>query len=157
MKSLFILSVLISSRLFSQDLPTHEFINPTGTYILKGEVKNNRIISTSGEIRIKLLDSAMLVICFYMTKGYPGYESASFLDTLVYDDNKAKYFPKKDSGCSIIFSFNYGTVEISQIYSDPQSGCGFARGVLASAVFEKSSNDKPVIQDLSAHGISQKR
>ena len=47
------------------------FINPTGTYILKGDVKNNNIISHFGELRVHLLDSNTLAFCFYLSNGYP--------------------------------------------------------------------------------------
>ncbi len=155
MKSLFFLPVLICVRLFFPAIHASEFIDPTGTYILKGEVKNNRIISNSGEIRARLLDNGKVAVCFYINKGYPGYESASFIDTLKYTDNKTRYTPASDAECVIVFSFSPVAAEISQIYSDPQ-GCAFGRGILVSAVFKKTSDDKPVIQDLSAHGISHK-
>jgi hypothetical protein len=45
-------------------------------------------------------------------------------------------------------------VEVLEIYSDPHSGCGFGRDVLVPAVFRKSSNEIPIIQDLSARGTS---
>jgi hypothetical protein len=155
MKSLFILSTFFLSRLFSPGDPLPDFINPTGTYILMGTVEKNRLTGHSGEIRVQLLDSHRLALCFYINKGYPGYESGSFMDTLAYDGSSARYSFGKDSSCTILFYFHRRAVEIIELYADPYSGCGFAKGVLVSAVFEKTSADRPVIQDLSAHGITQ--
>jgi hypothetical protein len=130
-----------------------EFIDPTGTYILKGPVKNSRITGNSGEIRIKLLDSGRAAVCMCVNKGYPGYESASFMDTLVYNDNMIKYNPPSDPQCIVVISFAHRLAEITQVFSDPQ-GCVFARGILVSSVFEKLSEETPVIQDLSSHGAT---
>ena len=60
--------------LISGSLPvgSPDFINPTGIYLLKGEVKNNKIIGHSGELRVRLLDSITVAICLYLSKGYPG-------------------------------------------------------------------------------------
>jgi hypothetical protein len=95
-------------------------------------------------------------MCLYITKGYPGYESISFVDTLVYDDNHfARYKPSQNSDCTVLFSFSNKNAEIQQIYSDPKSGCGFGNGVLISTIFRKLSKERPVIQDLSAHGTTK--
>ncbi len=129
------------------------FIDPTGTYILKGNVEKNRIVSHSGEIRVKLLSRNSVAIAFYITKGYPDYESLSFVDTLMYDDDHyVRYKPSPTADCTLLFSFSNRNAEIQQIYSDPVSGCGFGNGVLISTVFKKFSNERPVIQDLSGHG-----
>lgn len=156
MSSLFFISAFFLGRIFSpstgHEQPT--FINPTGTYVLIGTVKKNRITGHSGEIRVQLLDSHRIALCFYINKGYPGYESGSFMDTLTYNENNTQYTFAKDSACTLLFYFNPNKVEIVPTYSDPHSGGGFAKDVLISAVFEKSSADKPIIQDLSAHGIS---
>jgi hypothetical protein len=129
------------------------FIDPTGTYILKGEVRKNKITGHSGEVRAKLLDQHTVALCMYMNDGYPDYASGAMTDTLSYEDNKSYYHPTHDSTCFIVFMFGYHTVELMQVFSDPHSGCGFAPGVMTPAVFEKSSSDVPVIQDLSGHGL----
>jgi hypothetical protein len=155
MRSLFFLSAFYFSRIFSPgDVPS-EFIDPTGTYVLMGTIKKNRITGHSGEIRVQLLDSQRIALCFYLTKGYPGYESGSFIDTLPYEANATRYTCKKDTTCTILFYFYPNKVEIMPTYSNPYSGGGYPNGVLISAVFSKSSSDRPVIQDLSARGISQ--
>ena len=150
MKSLFILSLVLLTR----PLPpgNMDFIDPTGTYTLTGIVKNNRVTSHSGELRVRLLDRHKAAICFYINKGYPGYESGAFLDTLQYEDNRLTYTPAQDTTCSVVFDFLPRAVEVIRIVSDPLCGCGFGPGVFAPATFGKSSNAIPVIQDLSAHG-----
>ena len=107
----------------------------------------------SGELRVKLLGRAKVAMSFYINKGYPGYESGSFMDTMAYVDNLAKYVPAADLGCTIIFSFTSRDAELRQTFSNPQTGCGFANGVMTSAFFHKSSDENPIIQDLSSHGI----
>lgn len=128
------------------------FINPTGTYLLKGKVNKSRIVGSFGELRVHLLDSGTIALTFYLNKGYPGYESGALLDTLHYKENFAIYRPMNDSTCAIHFSFEYWSVSVSEELSDPHSGCGFRPGVMVAAVFDKTSSDIPVIQDLSSHG-----
>jgi hypothetical protein len=127
-------------------------IDPTGTYILKGEVRDNKVVSHSGEIRVKLLQPARVTLCFYIDKGYPDYTSGSLLDTLNYSDNSA-VFIGKDSCCLLRFSFKPGGVELMHIFSQAANAndCGFATGVLTGAFFKKISSNVPVIQDLSGH------
>jgi hypothetical protein len=151
MKILFFLPLFLLTRINStNDSP---FIDPTGTYMLKGEVKNNVIVGYSGELRILLLNQHTVAMCLYLNKGYPGYESGALLDTLDYENNKAVYIPTNDSSCSVYFSFDKKTVEIFKFLTDPHSGCGFRPGVLVPSLFQKTSSEIPVIQDLSAQGI----
>jgi hypothetical protein len=154
MRSLFVLSAAFLIQLFSPDHSLPRFIDPTGTYVLMGTIKKNRITGHSGEIRVQLLDRERIALCFYINKGYPGYESGSFIDTLAYVDSSSRYSPTTDSNCAILFYFHHKTVEIMELYADPLSGCGFPNGVLIAAIFDKTSADRPVIQDLSARGIT---
>src|ERR1700743_1347775 len=98
MKSLFFLSLLLIGSIFSFR-SKQIFLDPTGTYMLKGAVRNNQIVGYSGEIRAKLLQPDRIALCLYVNKGYPGYESGALLDTISYDDNRATYLPLKDSSC----------------------------------------------------------
>ena len=147
MKLVLFLSLLLPG-LHSTDI-SQTFINPTGTYTLKGEVRDNKVISHSGEIRVKLLQPQLLTLCFFIDKGYPGYESGSLLDTLRYSDNGAVYV-SRDSGCMLRFDFKPNGVELMHIFSQDKGDCGFAPGVLTGAFFRKTSSGVPVIQDLSA-------
>jgi len=127
-------------------------IDPTGTYRLKGIVKNNRTIGHSGELRVRLLDDHTVAMCFYINAGYPNYRSGALLDTLPYDGDRAEYHPGKDTSCEIYFYFEPFRVKLVQVMSDPQSGCGFAPGVFAPVAFPKVSSEVPVIQSLEGHG-----
>jgi hypothetical protein len=154
MKRLFIIpAVILCQGLLSSGIAP-QFINPTGTYTLTGKVKNHHVLGHSGEIRVEMLDSGRIALSVYINKGYPNYEAGSLMDTLPYDENVARYHPSRDSTCTIIFHFYPKTVEILGLYDDPHSACGFTAGVMAAAIFDKTSADKPVIQDLSAHGIA---
>lgn len=145
MKSLFLLLLL------NAPLPgtPPSFLDPTGTYILKGEIKKNRIVGHYGELRVRLLTPETAAFCFYLNAGYPNYGSVALMDTLKYEDNRLLYKSKKDSTCSVVLLFNMHGVELMEIYSDPHTGCGFGPGVMVPAVFDKTSSEVPVIQDLS--------
>ena len=152
MSRLFIFPVLLLCQgLLSSGVSTN-FIDPTGTYTLTGTVRKHHMVGHSGELRVELLDSGRIAVSFYINKGYPNYESGSLIDTLLYDENVARYKPPGDSTCTIIFRFAAKTVELLGLYSNPHCSCGFAKGVMTAAIFDKTSWDKPVIQDLSAHG-----
>jgi hypothetical protein len=150
MRHLFFLPLLMMTSFTPARRPV--FIDPTGTYILKGDVKRNHVTTHSGELRIRLLDQRTVALCFYINKGYPGYESGSLLDTVAYNEDNFMYQPGNDSSCSIFFYFKRQSVEIVKFLSDPHSGCGFAPGVLIPAVFPKTSDNTPIIQPLGGHG-----
>ena len=149
MKCLFLLPLLVicTSPQYRHLSPT--LIDPTGTYLLKGLVKRNNIIGHFGEIRVRLLDDRTVAFCLYINNGYPQYASAAILDTLAYADDIVHYRPGNDSTCSLVLSFHERTVELMEVFLDPRSGCGFAPGVMAPAIFDKTSSEIPVIQDLS--------
>lgn len=129
------------------------FINPTGTYILKGDVKKNNITGHFGELRVRLLDSQTVAFCFYLSSGYPDYAAATMLDTLHYDkDNSIRYQPKRDSTCSLVLIFSVRSVELMKVYTDPGTSCGFAPGIIVPATLQKISAEIPVIQDFSTRG-----
>jgi hypothetical protein len=150
MKSFILVSLLLLTAHPRRYSPS--FINPTGTYILKGEVKKNRIVGHYGELRVRLLDEETAAFCFYINNGYPDYASVALMDTLKYEDNRIYYQSGRDSSCSLVLSFDVHNVELIEISNDPQTGCGYGRGVLTPAIFDKSSSEVPVIQDLSRQG-----
>ncbi|HVM89856.1 MAG TPA: hypothetical protein VMT76_16840 [Puia sp.] len=121
-------------------------VNPTGTYLLKGSIKKNIIEGHNGEIRVKLLDENKLAMSLYINKGAPNFESAFFSDTLQYFDNQANYNSPIDSDCTINVVFGPTTAEIFFVHSNPDCTCGFAKGVIITAVFEKISAETPVIK-----------
>ena len=152
MNRLLLIPLLLLSGIFA---PGDEPIDPTGTYTLTGSVKKNKVVGHSGEIRVVLLSDSRVAFCFYINRGYPGYESGALLDTLVYDDNMIRYIPSADTACTIIFRFTTRAVELIQLYTNPHSACGFIPGVLKPVIFQKTSAARPVIQDLSTHGVTQ--
>jgi hypothetical protein len=150
MKSLFLLLLCCMHLPLLKEEPL--FINPTGTYVLRGDVKKNNITGHYGEIRVRLLDKRTAAFCFYINNGYPNFVSGAFLDTVGYEDNRFLFRPAKDSGCALILTFSMRDVDIMEVLSDPRSGCGLAPGVMEAATFRKVSSEIPVIQDLSARG-----
>jgi hypothetical protein len=131
--------------------PHSDFIDPTGTYLLKGDVKGNKVVSHSAEMRARLLDGEKVALCFYMNSGYPSYTYGAFVDTFAYDNNCIRYSPKNDSACMLIVSFRLLDAEMVGVYSDPHASCGFGQGALEPAILKKVSSEKPLIQDLSKH------
>ncbi|HVS97003.1 MAG TPA: hypothetical protein VHE54_10965, partial [Puia sp.] len=89
MKSFFLLPLLLMNSAFPGHSPL--FVDPTGTYILKGEVKKNKIVGHYGELRVRLLDPGTAAFCFYLNNGYPNYASIALMDTLNYADNRLYY------------------------------------------------------------------
>lgn len=149
------LSLLLIIFLYSLIPGVPTFINPTGTYILKGEIKKNNIIGPYGELRVRLLDSQTVAFCFYLSRGYPDYTAAAIIDTLKYEDNAIHYQPKLDSACFLVLTFGARSVELMKVYSDSHSGCGFTPGVIVPVTFDKTSSEVPVIQDLSTRNRSE--
>lgn len=147
--NLFLLLYCACHFCFGQRLPGPPFIDPTGTYILKGEKQKGEIIGNFAEIRIKLLEDSLLAFTMYCNKGYPEYKSGSLTDTVGYVDNKAVYSSTSDTSCQIQFTFDLHGLNIKTVYTDPASTCGFGKGVLPLGFIEKSSSSVPIIQRLS--------
>jgi hypothetical protein len=124
-------------------------INPTGTYILKGEKNKGEIVGNFAEFRFKLLSDSLLAVAMYCNKGYPEYTSGSLTDTIIYSDHRAILYVKSEPACQIHFSFSIYGLSIKQIYSDPTSTCGFGKGVVPLGFIEKHSSETPVIQPIS--------
>jgi len=125
------------------------FIDPTGTYILKGNVKKNNITGHFGELRVRLLDSETVAFCFYLSSGYPDYSTATILDTLHYEQNSIRLQPNRDSTCSLVLTFSQSSVDLMKVYKNPATGCGFTPGVIVPATLRKTSSEIPVILDFS--------
>lgn len=122
------------------------FLDPTGTYVLKGSTHREHIIGHFGEIRVKLLEPQRIALSLDINKGYPHYESAFFSDTLDYLQNSAHLRSPADTQCTISFHFNQQQAVMTLVYSNPRCSCGFDKGVLVAARFAKYSNDVPVIR-----------
>lgn len=149
-KPVFILLFYFAVSQLSYSQPSRNvFINPTGTYILKGEKYKNEIKGSYGEIRVKLLNDSLLAIAMYSNKGYPEYTSASFTDTIAYADNRAVYFPISEASCQLVFDFEADGLNIKQVYTDPASTCGFEKGAIPLGFIARHSTETPIIQSLS--------
>lgn len=133
---------------FGQPSPRHQFIDPTGTYTLKGERQKREITGNFAEIRVKLIEDSMLAFTMYCNNGYPEYTSGTLIDTVGYFDNQAWYSSPTDKSCQIQFSFHTNGIHIKRVYTDPASTCGFKSGVLPLGFIEKSSSAIPIIQPI---------
>ncbi|MFN5649132.1 MAG: hypothetical protein ACK458_16580 [Sphingobacteriales bacterium] len=146
----FIYLVLISC--FGQSSDTSlKSLDPTGTYKLgkSAEDKNGDVYGYYGELRVKKVDSSKILMCFYICKGAPSYNSGSFVDTLSYNNMTASYRYADDSTCTVTFQFEKKGVDVSSVQDDLNFGCGFGHGVLASGYFKKISHKEPDIVDLT--------
>ncbi|MDP4150551.1 MAG: hypothetical protein Q8927_06590 [Bacteroidota bacterium] len=148
---LLLLFACLSGSSFAQK----PFVDPTGTYTLKGDIANHQILGHSGEIRVKLLGSGRVAVSLYINKGYPEYSAATFTDTLAYDQNVARWTPADHPEYTVLIAFSRKEAETMQLFDGEEPRSSFGENVMVSAVFEKSSNEIPVIQDLSAHGITR--
>ena len=147
-KPFFLVLFFVSHLSFSQS-SRYLLINPTGTYLLKGEKHKGEIFGNFAEVRVKLIDDSLLAIAMYCNTGYPGYNSASFTDTVSYAENRAFYTSKYDTSCQLVFAFEPGGLSIKQIYTDPASTCGFGKGVMPLGFVAKYSSEIPIIQPIA--------
>ena len=124
------------------------YIDPTGTYKYVGKttVKNGEAYGYTGGIQVKKLSSDRIVITFQVNKGAPSYNSGAFIDTLMYQDNKAVYTDvEEDSTCKITFDFRKNGIYVDEKTADYNSGCGFGHAVIAKGFFKKISSKMPVL------------
>src|SRR4030095_3135049 len=85
------------------------YIDPTVTYILESKTKKRGedIYGYTGQIQVKKIAIDTIVMTFEVNKGAPSYNSGSFVDTLIYNNNAAIYTNAEfDTTCKITFSFN---------------------------------------------------
>lgn len=149
MKESILLLLFAVGVYFSNGQPIRNvFIDPTGTYVLKGEKYKGEIKGHHGEVRIKLLGDSLVAITMYSNNGYPDYASASFTDTMEYANNRAVHISKSDPSCQLVFAFDINGLEIKQIYTDPTSTCGFVKGTIPLGYIAKYSSAIPVIQPI---------
>lgn len=146
-KTLLLLFVCSAHVAFSQPL-RNLVINPTGTYVLKGEKHKGQIKGNFAEVRVKQIDEDLLAITMYSNTGYPDYLSGAFTDTIPYADNRGVYTSKYDTACRLVFAFEIDGLSIKQIYTDPTSTCGFGKGVIPLGFIARYSSDVPIIQSL---------
>jgi hypothetical protein len=145
---LFISFFLFSSILYGQTTGPNPFINPAGYYSLdsKTTVNNGETYGKFGTLKVKLLDSNMIVVDFYICKGAPDYNSGSFEDTLLYKNGIAARTTIDDNSCIITFNFNtLGGVTLDEKAKDINQGCGFGSGVTANGFYKRIIEQNPTI------------
>ena len=145
-----IINLLLIS-LISVSFVQVEKINPTGSYILKGKKLKEGEKSEFGEIHVKLITKNKAAISFFYSKGFPSYNSGSFVDTLTFSSNKIiyNYTDQEDStsNCKLTFTFYKDNVKVLHQADDYNYSCGFGQGVIANVTMKKSSSKEPVIKD----------
>ena len=126
------------------------YIDPTGTYQLESKTKkkNGDVYGYTGQIQVKKIDSIQIVMTFEVNKGAPSYNSGSFVDTLIYNNNKAFYTDlESDSTCKITFNFGKNGIIVEEETDDYNSGCGFGHAVVADGFYKKISNKIPILTE----------
>lgn len=129
----------------------HNYIEPTGTYKLNNiyKRKDGDVYGYSGEIQVKKIDSEKIIISFGVNKGAPSYNSGSFVDTLLYKENRAIYTdPESDSTCKITFNFDKKGITVREETADYNFGCGFGHAVVADGFYKKVSKKVPILINL---------
>ena len=128
---------------------TDTYVDPTGTYVLNKNIKKveGDIYGYFGEIQVAKLDRNKIVMNFSICKGAPSYNSGAFLDTLLYQNNKAIFRGDTidDPSCMITFNFSAKGIVVEEKTDDYNFGCGFGHAVVASGFFKKTSSKVPVI------------
>jgi hypothetical protein len=126
----------------------HSYVDPTGTYKLKNRInkKKGEIYGYFGQIQVKKINAEKIVMTFEVNKGAPSYNSGSFVDTLIYKENKAIYRDtQSDSTCKIIFNFDKKGIIVIEETANYNWGCGFGHGVVADGFYKKSSSKPPIL------------
>ena len=126
----------------AQSESANALINPTGLYkmVNKTKIKNGDTYGYFGDIKVKLITPSSIVMSFYVCKGAPSYNSGSFTDTLVFENNQAVFRTDDDLTCSIIFRFSEGGIHVQEKSDDYNSGCGFGSAVIADGYYRKTSS-----------------
>ncbi|WP_423819372.1 hypothetical protein V5739_01450 [Salinimicrobium sp. TIG7-5_MAKvit] len=121
----------------------------TGTYVLGKYNPDSaeEIREYFGEIQVKQIDADKIAMTFMINKGAPGYNSGSFIDTLIVKNKVANYRTQFDESCKITFAFDRGGVRVNEETEDFNSGCGFGHAVVAKGYFRKISSDTPVLRN----------
>lgn len=126
------------------------YIDPTGKYILnsKKKMENGDIYGYSGQNQVKKITSDKIVMTFEVNKGAPGYNSGSFVGTLIYTGNMAIYTkPEFNSTCKITFHFIKNGVKVKEETADFNSGCGFGHEVVADGFYKQISSKTPILTE----------
>jgi hypothetical protein len=152
---IFYVFTIIGIQIHGQEqVEKFSFVNPTGTYILKGKKSGNEIRGPFAEVRVKLLDEETIALSSYFNTGFPDYHSESFLDTLSYVFNSAKFTHNRDRYCKIVFRFSNADVDLLYVFPDNGHTCIFNHGTIATGKIEKSYTTIPIIAGLNRESAS---
>ena len=146
--SIFTIFCLVQSE-YGQSPARKSFYNPTGSYelVCKKKIIDGETYGYSGEVHVKLLDSAHIAMSFYLDKGAPSYNSGSFVDTLYYKHSIAIYKTESDTSCKITFAFSKKGVTVDHLAKNYNNSCGFGHSVVVSGFYKKISSRIPEIKD----------
>jgi hypothetical protein len=140
----FTFPTVVQAQALTKAHPKKSFINPTGTYILKGQEKGDETYGYFGHVYVQYVAKRKVVVKFYICKGYMSYSSGRFYDTLLYQNNTAVYGPAEyDSTCKIILRFYPNRVVVDEQTANFNNGCDFGHGVVANAIFRKKTSRSP--------------
>ena len=144
------LYVLTAMLLLTSFTNSSIYIDPTGTYKLNSKTikKKSGTYGYTGQIQVKKISDDKIVMTFEINKGAPSYNSGSFVDTLIYKNNKAIYRDlTMDSTCKITFNFDKMGVTVKEVTADYNWGCGFGHAVVADGYFKRISSKVPVLTE----------
>lgn len=143
------LSLVVFKGLAQDHTERLSFVNPTGTYVLKGKKSGDDIKGQFAEIRVKLLDHHTVALSTYFNRGYPNYSAEAFMDTLSYSYNSCTFVHERDSYCKIIFQFSNSEVELLYVFPDNGHDCIFRPGAIVTGKIEKLYGTVPIIAALN--------
>jgi hypothetical protein len=138
-----LLNVLLSVMLPVSVSPPGD-LDPTGTYILKGQKVRQEITGINGEVKVKKLRGNLVVVSATFNSGSPDFETIQITDTINYAMNKAIVASGK--ACQLVFRFQKNGVNISNVYTGSPSPCGFSDGSSPLGFVSKFSDDVPLIK-----------
>jgi hypothetical protein len=142
-------TIIVLHTLAQEHTDRLSFVNPTGTYVLKGKKSRDEIKGQFAEIRVKLLDHQTVALSSYFNKGYPDYSVEAFLDTLSYSYNACAFVHERDPYCKIIFQFSNSEVQLLYVFPDNGHQCIFSPGAIVTGKIEKLYDAVPIIAGLN--------
>ncbi len=142
-------ATVLSIITFGQKL---NYVDPTGIYKLDSKTtkKNGETYGYFGDMKVIVVDSARILINFYVCKGAPSYNSGSFIDTLKYLGNVALYYGDtiSDSTCKMTMAFNNAGVDVDLKSENPNFACGFGHAVDSQGYYKKIIGQKPKKEEM---------
>lgn len=140
---------LLSVSTFGQS-PT--YINPTGIYKLEGKTTKNKgeTYGYFGDVKVIAIDKEKVLIGFYVCKGAPSYNSASFIDTLKYTNNVVIYTGDtiSDPTCNMTMKFSSKGIDVDLRSDNPNMACGFGHAVDTQGFYYKLKGRVPKAKEI---------